>query len=124
MSWTRAWVRHTPRTYADLSAQTADLPVQGLVLSIPPAPPAVANATNSMAIGSFVCGLLQIFSFGLTAVPAVILGHAARRQIRRTGEQGDGFALTGLVLGWLGITFVALLVIGMAVAVVSATRPG
>jgi len=33
----------------------------------------------------------------------VILGHLARAQIRRTGEAGDGMAVAGLVLGYLGI---------------------
>jgi hypothetical protein len=33
----------------------------------------------------------------------VILGHIARRQIRETGENGDGMALAGLILGYVGI---------------------
>lgn len=36
-------------------------------------------------------------------VVPVILGHLARAQIRRTGETGDGMAVAGLVLGYLGI---------------------
>ena len=43
----------------------------------------------------------------------MVLGHVARRQIRRTGEDGAGLALAGLLLGWAGVT---LLVIGIAVA--------
>jgi hypothetical protein len=37
----------------------------------------------------------------VTGIPAVVLGHMARAEIRRTGEQGDGLAVAGLVLGWL-----------------------
>jgi hypothetical protein len=55
-----------------------------------------------------------VFSLGLTAIPAVILGHVARGQIRRTGERGHGMATTGLVLGWLGIAFFVLMVAGFA----------
>ena len=33
----------------------------------------------------------------------MILGHKARAEIRRSGERGDGQALTGLILGWLAI---------------------
>ena len=59
---------------------------------------------SGMAVGSFVCGLL-----GITIVPllgsllAVILGHVALGQIRRSsGRQGGkGLAVAGLVLGYL-----------------------
>jgi Domain of unknown function (DUF4190)/Domain of unknown function (DUF1707) len=110
---------YTARTYADLAAQTADLPVHRPLPILPPPRQVVLGPTNSMAIGSFVCGLLQVFSFGLTAIPAVILGHSARRQIRRTGQPGEGFAVAGLVLGWLGIAFITLIAIGMVATVVS-----
>ena len=33
------------------------------------------------------------------------MGHIAKRQIRQTGEQGDGMATAGL---WLGYIFTAL----------------
>jgi len=43
----------------------------------------------------------------------------ARHQIKRTGEQGAGLALAGLILGWatviLGI--VLIVVVGLAVSV-------
>jgi len=34
-------------------------------------------------------------------VLAVIFGHVSLGQIRRTGEQGYGMALTGVILGWI-----------------------
>ena len=37
-----------------------------------------------------------------------MLGHISRNQIKRTGEAGDGMALAGLVLGWIGISLTAL----------------
>lgn len=113
---------YSARTYADLSAQTADLPRR--LPMVPPARPLAPQPTNSMAVGSFVCGLLQLFSFGLTAIPAVILGHAARRQIRRTHQPGDGFAVAGLVLGWLGIAFITVVVIGLVATVITSSSPG
>jgi hypothetical protein len=96
------------RTYADLTAIVADLPSgpAGPVVPyhggyyqqlVPMAP------TNGLAVGALVCGLAEIFTFGLAAIPAVILGHIARGQIRQTGERGDGMAIAGLVLGYLGI---------------------
>jgi Domain of unknown function (DUF4190)/Domain of unknown function (DUF1707) len=111
------------RTYADLAAQTADLPPAQRPWPGPLAHPgyqavqphpARPEPTNGLAVASLVCGLLQVFTLGLTAVPAVILGHMGRNQIRRTGERGDGMATAGLVLGWLGIAFFVLLVVGVA----------
>lgn len=110
---------YAARTYGDLAAQTADLPAARPLPMMPPPRPVARQQTNSMAIGSFVCGLLEICSFGLTAIPAVVLGHSARRQIRRTGQPGDGFALAGLVLGWLGIAFITVILIAAVTAIAS-----
>jgi hypothetical protein len=43
----------------------------------------------------------------------------ARSQIRRTGENGSGLALTGLILGWLAIIMFVLVVAVIGVAAVS-----
>jgi hypothetical protein len=111
------------KTYAELATQTADLPVR---LPRPPAPPMnppVSDRTNGLAVASFVCGLLQLF-FGLTTIPAVVLGHVARKQIRQTGERGDGLAVAGLVLGWLGVAMFALFAVLVVVTSVAATSHG
>src|ERR1700723_3055563 len=77
-----------------------------------PYPPALP--TNGLAIASLVCGV-GTFVIGLSFIPAIICGHIARGQIRRTGEQGGGLALAGLILGYVGgalfIVLVAVLVI-------------
>jgi Domain of unknown function (DUF4190) len=52
----------------------------------------------------------------LTAIPAIVLGHAARRQMRRTGERGGSMALTGLILGWVGIGLIIAIVVGLIAA--------
>jgi hypothetical protein len=46
---------------------------------------------------------------------AVVVGQKARREISRTGEQGDGMALAGVITGAIAT---ALLVIGVIVLVV------
>ena len=61
----------------------------------------VARPTNGLAIAALVCGIAQ-FAVGVTFIPAIICGHMARRQIRQTGEGGDGMALAGLILGYVG----------------------
>ncbi|WP_435805824.1 DUF1707 and DUF4190 domain-containing protein [Streptomyces canus] len=97
------------RTVGELALLVSDLPL-GPVPQ--PAPftavprtflPAPRPRANGKAVGAAVCGLLCVPTFGFTGIPAVILGHAARAEIDRTGEGGDGLALTGLVLGWLSI---------------------
>lgn len=67
--------------------------------------------TNQLAIASLICACAQLLIPILTAIPAIILGHMARRQIRRTGENGAGLALAGLIVGYAGVILTIALVI-------------
>ncbi|TDK24972.1 DUF4190 domain-containing protein [Luteimonas aestuarii] len=77
---------------------------------------APVRATSTLAIVSLVFGIL-----GWTLLPwigsivAVITGHLARSEIRRTvdGMDGDGMAVAGLVLGYamLALSFVGLVLV-------------
>jgi hypothetical protein len=105
------------RTYGDLDPLIMDLPAahEPIAPPAPPGPPARAR-TNSLAIASVACGLAQ-FAFGpLGTIPAIVFGHLARSQIKRTGEQGAGLAIIGLLLGWGAVALGILLI---TVAVVS-----
>jgi DUF1707 SHOCT-like domain/Domain of unknown function (DUF4190) len=101
------------RTYGDLDRITADLPAAEAAVVAPVA------RTNGFAVASLACGLAQFVSGPLATIPAIVFGHMARGQIRRTGEQGAGLALAGLILGWatviLGIVFfvVVLTIVGV-----------
>ena len=80
-----------------------------------PAPTPYASAptgakTNTLAIVSLV--LAFFISLG-----AVICGHIALSQIKKTGENGRGLAIAGLVLGYLG------LVVGFLVVIFSVFLP-
>ncbi|HXZ75970.1 MAG TPA: DUF1707 and DUF4190 domain-containing protein [Streptosporangiaceae bacterium] len=113
----------TATTFAELDAVVIDLPGAGPVAPVPPAPPQWAK-TNSLAITSLICGIAQ-FMFGpLATIPAVVCGHMARSQIRRTGEQGAGMALAGLILGWIGVGFTMLVLIAAVLLVAAATSGG
>jgi Domain of unknown function (DUF4190)/Domain of unknown function (DUF1707) len=104
------------RTYAQLGAVVADLP-SGPSFGLMPYQgyyPAAVTPTSGLAIGALICGIAEIFTFGLAAIPAVILGHLARQQIRRTGERGDGMAIAGLVLGYLGIGIWTIIIFVLA----------
>jgi hypothetical protein len=82
------------------------------------------TGTSSLAVAALVCGIAEFFTLGLTAIPAVILGHMARGQIRRTGEHGSGLALAGLILGWVAIILFVLVVALGAAAMVRVGHSG
>jgi Domain of unknown function (DUF1707)/Domain of unknown function (DUF4190) len=107
------------RTYADLDQVVTDLPVASAAV-VPPAAKTTAVTpvakTNGLAIASLACGLAQ-FAFGpLATIPAIVCGHMARSQIKRTGEQGAGLALAGLILGWTAV-ILGILVLGLAISI-------
>jgi hypothetical protein len=67
----------------------------------PPGPPTYQAKTNGLAIAAMILGILGFFTCGVTSVLALILGHVASGQIKRTGENGQGMALAGIILGWI-----------------------
>ncbi len=83
----------------------------------PPAP--VVAPTNSLAITALVLSLCGIAT-GITAPIGAVLGHVARRQIRQRGEQGDGMALAGIIIGWVltacWLAVIAIPIIALIVA--------
>ena len=65
--------------------------------------------TNGLAIASMVLGIVWLYWLG--SVLALVFGYIARRQIRERGESGDGMAIAGIVLGWVGIGLAVLAVV-------------
>ena len=86
---------------------TATTPMPGLPQSNPaqPANPAAApqhsyppvRPTNVLGIITLVLGVL-----GFAIVP-VVTGHLALAQIKRTGDDGRGITIAGLILGYIGL---------------------
>lgn len=82
--------------------------------------------TSSLAVVSLIFGVLAyVFLPGIGALVAVICGHSARSEIRRSPPgsiEGDGMALAGLILGWIQIgcaiiaVAIAILIIAGAIA--------
>jgi hypothetical protein len=82
--------------------------------------------TSSLAVISLIFGILAyVFLPGIGALVAVICGHSARAEIRRSPPgsiEGDGMALAGLILGWIQIAcaiiaiLLAILIIAGAIA--------
>jgi hypothetical protein len=69
--------------------------------------PPPGGTTNTMAIISLVLSLAGLL-VGITAPVGAVLGHVARKQIRERGEQGDGMALAGIIVGWILTGFMVL----------------
>lgn len=63
---------------------------------------------SGLAIASLVLGILGIFFLG--SIPAVICGHIARANINESNGRlgGNGMALVGLILGYIGIAIFLL----------------
>ncbi len=76
----------------------------------------VAKRTSGLAIASLVCGVIGLLGFFLCFLPcivsigAVICGHLALRDIKRSPEsfEGRGLAIGGLVCGYLTILVVVI----------------
>lgn len=86
---------------------------------------APGSRTNSMSIAALVCGLAQFLLWFLLLVPgfiaavlALIFGLVSLNQIRQRGEFGRGMAITGIVLGGLGI--LGGIILGILIGVGSA----
>jgi uncharacterized membrane protein len=101
------------RTYADLDLVVTDLPGARGVPVVRP------RGTNGLAIASLACGISQFMLGPLPTIPAIVLGHMARHQIKRTGEDGAGLALAGLMLGWAAVIFGIIAIAGIAAVVAS-----
>lgn len=100
-------------------------PTQPYIVPGAPGPMFIDPPTAPMAIASFVLGIA-----GLVILPiigpllAIIFGHMARNEIKvKAGQfKGDGFALAGLIMGYIGIALAVLLIIFIIVIVIVAVN--
>jgi len=62
-------------------------------------------------VASLVLGILWIFWLG--SILALVFGYVAKGQIDGSGgrQGGRGLAIAGIVLGWVGIGFLALVIL-------------
>ena len=70
----------------------------------PPPPPPAQTGTNPFAIAALVLGLIGAFPLG------IIFALVALRQVRRTGQQGKGMAIAGLILSVLWLIAIVVMV--------------
>jgi hypothetical protein len=107
---TRSTAALAAKTYGQLSPLTTDL-ARPVVAAPQPYRSAyrASTQTNRLAIASLTCGMGQIMFLFPASIAAIVCGHAARGQIRRTGEQGAGLANAGMILGYLGVLLLILI---------------
>jgi hypothetical protein len=70
------------------------------------------GGTNTLATTSFVLSFLT-FGCALVGPVSIVMGHVARVQIKRYGEEGGGLALAALTIAYVGLafwTFMAILI--------------
>jgi type IV pilus assembly protein PilA len=84
-----------------------------------PAP--IVQETSGLAIVSLISGIAIFIPF--SALAAVVTGHMARSQIRRSGgrKKGSGMALAGLILGYSELASIIILIVA-AIAIPNLLR--
>ncbi|HKS82208.1 MAG TPA: DUF4190 domain-containing protein [Candidatus Acidoferrales bacterium] len=106
----------------------AVLGAQGAMLGNSPADPSALPqamgpvGSSGKAVGSLICGFL--FFFFPVAIVAIVLGHLALSDIRKSAGRltGQGMAVTGLVLGYLGVVMIPFILIVAAIAIPNLLR--
>jgi hypothetical protein len=103
----------------------------------PPAAPAYGSAPAAPAAYSAegygvpsagekynVLAIISLVSAFFVSLAAVICGHIALSQIKKTGEKGRGLAIAGLVLGYLGLIAGVIIIALFIVAWIAAINSG
>ncbi len=86
------------------------------------APP---QTTSSLAITSLVLGVFSVFCCAIfTGLPAVICGHMSLGQIGRSRGTigGQGYAIGGLITGYVGIIFSSAMMLAIFLPAFTAAR--
>jgi hypothetical protein len=78
--------------------------------------------TNGLALAAMITSICSVVMCPLVGIVGAIMGHKARAQVRQTGEEGEGFALAGIIVGWISFGFlvVILLIYGIIIAIAAA----
>lgn len=79
--------------------------------------PVRRQQTDDKAVASFLFGILSFVLSIFTGIPAIVLGHIARANIRKSAGQlkGNGLAAVGLASGYLSLGFFFLMVFGILI---------
>ena len=116
---TSAWLNVPPAP-----AQSApQYPPQGQ--PYPGNQPASGQQTDGQATASLILGILSLVCLSIFAgIPAIILGHMSKANIRRSMGRlkGDGMATAGLIMGYISAAAIPLILIIAAIAIPNLLR--
>jgi len=84
-----------------------------------------AQTTDGKATASLILGILSLVCFSIFAgIPAIILGHMSKANIRQSMGRlkGDGMATAGLIMGYFSTAAIPLILIIAAIAIPNLLR--
>jgi len=120
-------VKQCPNCKGNLADYVPVCPYCGVNVAVMPVGPTQPMWTgpqqnSGKATASMVCGIL--FFFWPAAIAAVILGHLALSEIKKSAGHlaGRGMAVAGLVLGYVGLAFIPFILIIAAIAIPNLLR--
>jgi len=85
-----------------------------------PPPPYAPPKTNAKSVVALVLGIVSIvlpYLGLLIGILAIIFASLSFKEIKRTGEQGKGMAVAGLVCGIVGTAIYAIIILFVIIAV-------
>ncbi len=105
--WRAAWAQFSGWEPRGQPVNAAGMPAGSIGHHGPP-------QTNGLAIAALVVGILWLYWIG--SILAIVFGTLAKRDIDRSNgaQTGRGMAIAGIVLGWLGIGFLAIALLTLA----------
>ncbi|HEU0182561.1 DUF4190 domain-containing protein [Agromyces sp. NPDC004153] len=84
-----------------------------------------AKKTNVLAIVSLIASIAGfVIAWGIGSIVGIICGHISLSQIKKTGEEGRGLAVAGLIVGYIGLALAILSVIVLAIVFGSIAASG
>lgn len=85
-----------------------------------PPPPPLPPKTNGKSIASLVLGILSLFipyiGF-IMGIIAIVFASLSFKELKKTGEQGKGLSIAGLVCGIIGTVLYGLIILFVILAV-------
>jgi hypothetical protein len=105
------WVSDLDRIVADVVPPPPPAPPPQPYYPVAYVTPYPARTTNGLAVASLIAGFFWLGWLG--SFLAVIFGHVALGQIKESGgrQEGNGLAIAGLVLGYMGLATLLLVVL-------------
>ncbi|MGV3488918.1 MAG: DUF4190 domain-containing protein [Tuberibacillus sp.] len=82
-----------------------------------PSQPAKTNGKAIAAMVLGICALVVPYVGLILGIIAIVLSNQAKKEIRNTGEGGNGMAVAGLVCGIIGVAIYALIIIFIIIGV-------